>query len=132
MTYHAKNLTLDNVANKIKVVLVDDSKVVLSIFERVLISSGIIEIVGTANSASEALILMDQVNPDIILLDINMPNLKGDELLKKNEDFHSKNKQIPFLALTANTQEKEVKNYVSTLREGAEAMKQKIGNFKII
>ncbi len=77
MTYYAKNLTLDNVANKIKVVLVDDSKVVLSIFERVLISSGIIEIVGTANSASEALILMDQVNPDIILLDIEMPNRSG-------------------------------------------------------
>lgn len=77
MTYHAKNLKLDNVANKIKVVLVDDSKVVLSIFERVLISSGFIEIVGTANSASEALILMDKVNPDIILLDIEMPNRSG-------------------------------------------------------
>ena len=32
----------------------------------------------------------------------------------------------------ARFEEKEVKNYVSTLREGAEAMKQKIGNFKII
>lgn len=77
MTYHAKNFRVDNVAAKIRVILVDDSKVVLSIFERVLLSSGFIEIVGMASSASEALSLMDEVSADIILLDIEMPNRSG-------------------------------------------------------
>lgn len=77
MTYHAKNFTKGNRANKIKIILVDDSKVVLSVFERVLSSSGFIEIVGMANSASEALSLMNEVSADIILLDIEMPNRSG-------------------------------------------------------
>ncbi len=75
MAYHSKEIK--NNTNKIKVVLVDDSKVVLSIFERVLQSSGFIEIVGIANSANEALSLMDKVSADIILLDIEMPNRSG-------------------------------------------------------
>jgi signal transduction histidine kinase len=66
------------------------------------------------NDGLEALEKLKKEVYDLVLLDINMPNLKGDELLKKNEDFHSKNKQIPFLALTANTQEKEVKNYIES------------------
>lgn len=77
MTYHAKNFKLENITDKIKVILVDDSKVVLSIFKRVLLSSGFIEIVGTANSANDALSLMDKVSADIILLDIEMPNRSG-------------------------------------------------------
>ena len=66
---------------KIKVVLVDDSNVARSIFERVLLSSGHIEIVGCAQSASEAIELLDIVKADIILLDIEMPNRTGLEAL---------------------------------------------------
>ena len=49
---------------------------------------------------------------DLVLLDINMPNLKGNEVLNKISVFHKENQQIPFLALTANTQEKDIKNYM--------------------
>lgn len=64
-------------SDKINVVLVDDSKVALTIFERVLLSSGQVTIVGSASSATEALTLLDEVKADIILLDIEMPNRSG-------------------------------------------------------
>jgi len=63
--------------DKIKVVLVDDSNVARSIFERVLVSSGMVEVVGCANSACEAIDLLNDVKADIILLDIEMPSRSG-------------------------------------------------------
>lgn len=63
--------------DKINVILVDDSKVALTIFERVLLSSGQVNIAGKANSAQDALLMLDEVSADIILLDIEMPNRSG-------------------------------------------------------
>lgn len=79
MTYISNKITsiCAKTSDKIRVILIDDSNVVLSIFQRVLLSNGQIEIVGTANSACDALQLMDRVTADIILLDIEMPNRTG-------------------------------------------------------
>lgn len=79
MTYQPiSNLSSAHIAtDKIKVVLVDDSNIVRTIFERVLQSTGFVEIVGCAQSASEALDLLDRVKADVVLLDIEMPNRTG-------------------------------------------------------
>ena len=66
------------------------------------------------NDGLEALEKLQQEIYDLVLLDINMPNLKGDDLLKKTTTFKIENQQIPFLALTANTQEKDVKSYIES------------------
>lgn len=66
------------------------------------------------NDGLEALEKLQQEIYDLVLLDINMPNLKGDDLLKKTTAFKIENQQIPFLALTANTQENDVKNYIKS------------------
>ena len=46
----------------------------------------------------EAIAAMDKHNFDIVLLDINMPNLKGDELIKRKEKMQKENSETPFLA----------------------------------
>lgn len=61
----------------IKVLLVDDSNVVRSIFARMLQNSGEAEIVGEAGNSEDALSLLKTVQPDIILLDIEMPERSG-------------------------------------------------------
>lgn len=66
------------------------------------------------NDGLQALEKLQTETYDLVLLDINMPNLKGDELLSKSTTFKIENNQIPFLALTANTQEKDIKSYLES------------------
>lgn len=61
----------------IRVMLVDDSNVVRSIFARMLSGNDEIEIVGEAANSAEALCLLEQFKVDIILLDIEMPERSG-------------------------------------------------------
>lgn len=61
----------------IRVLLVDDSNVVRSIFARVLADCGQVEIVGEAASSAEALQHLKRQRADIILLDIEMPERTG-------------------------------------------------------
>ncbi len=65
----------------IRVLVVDDSKVVRSIFSRVLRDSGEVLIVGEAASSAEALAMLKRDAADIILLDIEMPERSGLEAL---------------------------------------------------
>jgi two-component system, chemotaxis family, protein-glutamate methylesterase/glutaminase len=65
----------------IRVLVVDDSKIVRSIFSRVLQDSGEVLIVGEAASSAEALETLKRDAADIILLDIEMPERSGLEAL---------------------------------------------------
>lgn len=50
---------------------------------------------------------------DVLLLDIHMPNITGEELVSLKSDFLEKNKKIPIIALTANTSKEDVERYLS-------------------
>lgn len=65
----------------IKVMLVDDSVVARSIFERILLETGEAEIVCQAENSKAALDCLNQYHVDIILLDIEMPLRSGLEAL---------------------------------------------------
>ena len=65
----------------IKVMLVDDSVVARSIFERILTQTGQIEIVFQAEDSETALAALGEHKVDIILLDIEMPERTGLEAL---------------------------------------------------
>jgi two-component system chemotaxis response regulator CheB len=65
----------------IRVLVVDDSKIVRSIFSRVLRDSGEVLIIGEAASSAEALATLKRDVADIILLDIEMPVRSGLEAL---------------------------------------------------
>jgi two-component system chemotaxis response regulator CheB len=61
----------------IKVLLVDDSPVAITILKRMLSKSPEIEVIGTAGNGREALTLISQVRPDVICTDLHMPVMDG-------------------------------------------------------
>ena len=70
---------------KIKAVIIDDEKLARSRLKRMLSNFDNIDIAGEAENGREGLELIKGSNPDVIFLDINMPQLTGFEMLKKLE-----------------------------------------------
>ncbi|MFH1678178.1 MAG: response regulator [Candidatus Omnitrophota bacterium] len=79
-----------------KVMVVDDEKDFLFTMEYWLKSKGYN--VKTAGNGFEALELIKDFNPNIILLDINMPGIDGVETLRRIREF---NKDVPVIIITA-------------------------------
>ncbi|OPJ58370.1 response regulator transcription factor [Clostridium chromiireducens] len=74
-----------------KLVVADDEPKIRRGIEKVLEWSGFnIEIVGEAEDGEIALEIIQKKNPDIILLDINMPFLNGLNLLQKLKEINNK------------------------------------------
>jgi pilus assembly protein CpaE len=65
------------VADKIRVVIVDDIPETREHLSRLLSFEADIEVVGTAASGPDALEIAGKLQPDILLLDINMPGMDG-------------------------------------------------------
>ena len=68
---------------RIRVLIVDDSVVIRRVLREVLSSDKEIEIAGVAANGQIALAMMEQVNPDLITLDIEMPVMDGLETLRQ-------------------------------------------------
>jgi two-component system, chemotaxis family, protein-glutamate methylesterase/glutaminase len=67
----------------IKVLIVDDSSTMRLILTTVLSKDPGIEIVGSAGNAQEAREAIKTLNPDVMTLDIEMPNMSGLDFLRK-------------------------------------------------
>jgi DNA-binding NarL/FixJ family response regulator len=61
----------------IKVLLADDHRLVLSGIRRALEEVDDIEVVGAAESGSQVLPLIHQTSPDLVLLDLRLPDMNG-------------------------------------------------------
>lgn len=61
----------------IKVLVVDDSAYIRKILTQILQRSPFIEVVGTAQNGIEALEKVQELNPDVITLDLIMPEMDG-------------------------------------------------------
>ena len=64
-------------SDKIRVLVVDDSSLVRKIVTDILEKDPMIKVVGTANNGKTAIFKNDELNPDVITLDIEMPILDG-------------------------------------------------------
>jgi two-component system LytT family response regulator len=68
----------------IKTVIIDDDRSAILILQNLLSGNfPNIEIVGTANNVSEAVFLIDAVKPELVFLDINMPDGKGFDVIER-------------------------------------------------
>jgi two-component system chemotaxis response regulator CheB len=67
----------------IEVLLVDDSPFIRRAVERMLQSLDEVEVVGTARNGREAIELAESLRPDVILLDIVMPEVDGLEAIEE-------------------------------------------------
>jgi two-component system invasion response regulator UvrY len=81
-----------NTSKPIRVFLVDDHPVVRDGYRRLLDNNPDIEVVAEVGSGEEACQQYTQVNPDVVVLDLNMPGIGGIEtisrLLSKDSDAH--------------------------------------------
>jgi pilus assembly protein CpaE len=67
----------DNKKNVIKVLIVDDIPETRENLKKLLAFEADIEVVGTASTGREGLEIAQELQPDIILMDINMPDMDG-------------------------------------------------------
>ena len=84
----------------VRVLIVDDSIVVRRLLTEILTAEADIEIVGSAGSASTAMSKLEQLKPDIVTLDVEMPGVSGLELL---DQIRAKNPRIPVIMFSALT-----------------------------
>lgn len=99
----------------LRVLLADDHPLILSGIRRVLEQAGGIEIVGEAHVGSQVLPLVGRTCPDLVLLDIRMPQLDGlaclDLIRKRHPD-------VKVVVLSAFSDQEHVQG---ALRRGASA-----------
>ncbi|NCC37172.1 MAG: response regulator, partial [Chloroflexia bacterium] len=62
---------------KIRVLIVDDIVDTREQLEKLLFFEKDIEVVGKASSGREAIAMAGQLHPNVILMDINMPDMDG-------------------------------------------------------
>ncbi|MCF6302137.1 MAG: response regulator, partial [Devosiaceae bacterium] len=67
----------------IRVLVVDDSALIRNVLSSALVKDGDIEVVGTAEDPIVARQKIKELNPDVVTLDIEMPNMNGLEFLSK-------------------------------------------------
>jgi two-component system chemotaxis response regulator CheY len=66
-----------------KVLIVDDAMFMRAILKDVLLNAGDFEVVGEATDGEEAVKFTKELNPDLITMDIVMPNMDGIEATKQ-------------------------------------------------
>lgn len=81
--------------------IADDHSLIREGLKQLLEFDGTIKIVGEASNGIECLEKMNVYNPDVLLLDINMPEMNGIEVLKKMKDDNS---QVKVLILTVHNE----------------------------
>jgi two-component system, chemotaxis family, protein-glutamate methylesterase/glutaminase len=67
----------------LRVLVIDDSAYVRKVVKEILSRSPFVEVVGTARYGREALDLVEELNPDVITCDLNMPELDGVEFVRE-------------------------------------------------
>src|SRR5262245_22202402 len=67
----------------IRVLLADDEELVRTGLRMILNAEPDLQVVGEATSGSEALRLVDSVAPDVLLLDLRMPEVDGLAVLRR-------------------------------------------------
>jgi two-component system, chemotaxis family, protein-glutamate methylesterase/glutaminase len=86
---------------RIRVLIVDDSALMRRLLSDLLSSASEIEIVGTARDGREAVLQAARLKPDVITLDVEMPEVSGLEALPAILAVHP----VPVVMVSALTQE---------------------------
>jgi DNA-binding NarL/FixJ family response regulator len=84
-----------------RIILAEDHLGFRRLVRQELESVGELQVVGEARDGQELLALLEQVSPDLIILDISMPNLGGLEAAKRIKLSHPQVK-ILFLSMHKN------------------------------
>jgi two-component system chemotaxis response regulator CheB len=84
-----------------RILIVDDSAVMRSLLRSVILADPSLEVAGSAADGAAALQTIDSVRPDLVLLDVEMPNLGGLETLRI---LRARGNRTPVVMVSALTQ----------------------------
>jgi two-component system, NarL family, response regulator LiaR len=100
---------------KIRVLLADDHPLMRVALGHVLEAQNSLEVVGEAGNGKEAVDLAFKLKPDIVIMDISMPEMNGLEATRK---IKSENPDISILILTVHTDNEHVFNILQAGADG--------------
>lgn len=98
-----------------RIVLVDDNELILKALREYLTLHQGIEVAGTTNSARNAIDLIEFVQPDLVITDLNMPEISGLELTRQLRQLH------PHLSIIVLTSTETPQHRKQALDAGADA-----------
>lgn len=101
--------------NKRKILVVDDHLVVREGLKLIFETEENYEVIGEAENGDKALVLIEQLNPDVVLMDLNMPKMSGIEVIKA---LNAKNNSIPIIILTTFNDDNLIKEGLSLGAKG--------------
>lgn len=93
--------------NKLNILLVDDVNIILQKMKMFLSIVPSVNRVDTADSADQAYSLLETNQPQLVVLDVNMPGTSGIDMLKK---IRSSERPQPIVVMLTNQKEKIYKD----------------------
>ena len=84
-------------AAKTKLLLVDDHEIVRAGLRMLFLAEPDMEIVGEASSGAEALRAVEELSPDVVIMDVSMPGMTGIEATRRIKAAYP---EVAVLALT--------------------------------
>jgi DNA-binding NarL/FixJ family response regulator len=103
-------------SEKIRIAIADDHAVLRESLAALLASHRDFEVVGTASNGAEALELVEQQHPDVLVLDLFMPGTDGFEVLRRLDRGTTK---VASVVLTGSDSQPD---YVQVVRLGARGL----------
>jgi two-component system, chemotaxis family, protein-glutamate methylesterase/glutaminase len=82
---------------RLRVLIVDDSRFARRILKLILAQNPEVEVIGEAEDGEEALRRIDELNPDLVTLDLDMPRIGGMDVLRRLRPQN----MIPVVLVTA-------------------------------
>jgi two-component system chemotaxis response regulator CheB len=100
---------------KIRVLIVEDSKVIREFLEYIIGQDPRLAVAGVAESAEEALRVLDKVAPDVISMDIRLPGMNGFEATKRIMS----ERPTPIVVVSASVEREDLRITMNALQAGA-------------
>ncbi len=91
----------------IRIVIADDHAIVRDGIKRILAEQSDLQVVGEATNGENAVSIVNELKPDLVLLDIAMPIMNGIEAARR---IHATNPQVQLILLTQSDLEEHLWN----------------------